>query len=631
MSWIPLMLFVGCLIGTQCSTLIKVDHSIQEHATVIVDVAKYLADFLVEFERYQSTDRISESFVRLLDLINSNDVIALDEMLEAKSPKVCLTCLSASNTFLEIYKRSANKEKEYLVKIAQDICNLYNFKSYVCEGVVSLNADMILYILERLETIPTAEGMCEVSYQGNGCVAAGSDILSDRYPKVYISSSKNELKSSKTSSSYPTNQSPLIIVHLTDIHLDPEYVVGVNAECGSSSCCRVVPDLEPADASNAAGYWGDYRKCDSPWHAVVDVVDQIRSQHPEIDAIYFTGDIIHHFTWNTTLESNKESMSRIYRLLKDRFAGVPFYPTLGNHEAHPSNLFAPHDVPEVLNTKYLYDHIADEWEEWLRDESVNDTLADGGYYTVLSPLGHRVIALNNNFCFVRNWWLLFSNDYFIQQLQWLHDTLLEAEGAGEKVHILGHVPSYDNDCYIGWTREYRKIVERFAHIIEGQFNGHSHVDEFNVYYRKDDPSVAVNVAWNGGSTTTFSRLNPNYKVFYVDRTNFEILDQETWIYNLTEANQHPTRKPNWFKEYTFKANYGLNDLSPNSLDGLVHKLANSESDLLQYWQLKQKSADPLLTEGCDQNCLRSALCAIVRTEYGDDAACERLLMTGSRK
>ncbi|XP_058443150.1 sphingomyelin phosphodiesterase 1-like isoform X2 [Malaya genurostris] len=624
MIWNSLLLVAVILCGS--TSAIEVDDSIQERVTVEIDVVKYLSEFLFEFERYQSSNQMMESFSELLELINSNDPrITLDEMPEAKSPKVCLACLSASYTFLEIYKRSSVYDKEYLVQLAQNICYLYNSKSYVCDGLVSLNSDMILYILEHLGTLPTAEGVCEVVYQGDGCVVTGSDIFDDRYPDVELSTSKNMLKTSKTSS-LKSDQDPLVIVHLTDIHFDPEYLVGVNADCGSGSCCRVVPELEPANPTNAAGYWGDYRSCDSPWHAVVDVVDQIRTQHPVIDAVYFTGDIIHHFTWNTTLESNKESMSEVYKLLRDRFSGIPFYPTLGNHEAHPSNLFAPNDVPETLNSKYLYDYITNEWVEWLDDESVNDTLAEGGYYSILSPLGHRVIALNNNFCFVRNYWLLFSNDYFVQHLQWLHDILLLAEHAGEKVHILGHLPSYDNNCYIGWTREYRKIVERFAHIIQGQFNGHSHVDEFNVYYRKDDPTAAVNVAWNGGATTTFSQKNPNYKVFYVDRVSFEILDQETWIYNLTEANLSPERRPEWFKEYSFKDSYGLSDLSPNSLDGLLQTFAQSQQDLLQYWVFKQKSADPKLASGCSQNCLRDALCAIVRTEYGDDSVCERLLM-----
>lgn len=493
--------------------------------------ATYEPEFSAEFEQYWANGQKSTNFNRLLELANDPNIkIRLDSIPHTTNPKICLTCLSASYTFLEFYKATKNREKDALIKVAQKICHLYNLKFFVCDGLIALNADMIMYILRHIPELPTAERVCEIAYQGEDCVMHKSDLLADRYPKVQISASDRILKSSKRSSTN-TAQKSLTIVHITDIHYDPEYVVGINADCGAGACCRFIPDLGAANSTTSAGFWGDYRDCDTPWHAVVNVMEQIRSQHEQIDAVYFTGDIVHHFTWDTTPESNEQSMREVFQLIKDRFAGIPFYPILGNHESHPANLFAPRGVPSELNSKYLYDYIIEEWGDWLPIESVRSTVSDGGYYTVKSPLGHRIVALNNNFCYVHNWWLLYSDDYFIDQLQWLHDTLLEAENADEKVHILAHVPSYDNYCYIGWTREYRRIVERFAHIIEAQFNGHSHVDEFNVYYRKDDPAVAVNVAWNGGSTTTFTRLNPNYKVFYVDRDSFvsKVVDRVSCI------------------------------------------------------------------------------------------------------
>jgi hypothetical protein len=48
------------------------------------------------------------------------------------------------------------------------------------------------------------------------------------------------------------------------------------------------------------------------------------------------------------------------------------------------------------------------------------------------------------------------------QLQWLADTLLQAESAGEKVHILGHIPSGQSDCLRTWSREFHKIIERLV-------------------------------------------------------------------------------------------------------------------------------------------------------------------------
>lgn len=102
------------------------------------------------------------------------------------------------------------------------------------------------------------------------------------------------------------------------------------------------------------------------------------------------------------------------------------------------------------------------------------------------------------------------------QLNWLYDVLLAAEKASERVHILLHQPPGGESCYSVWAREYHKLIDRFHHIIKGQFTGHTHRDELNVFYSSNDPSRAINIAWNGGSTVTYINVNPNYRVYTVD-------------------------------------------------------------------------------------------------------------------
>ena len=46
-------------------------------------------------------------------------------------------------------------------------------------------------------------------------------------------------------------------------------------------------------------------------------------------------------------------------------------------------------------------------------------------------------------------------------LQWLVQVLHEAELAGEKVHIMGHIPPGNGDCLGAWGRNYAKIIERY--------------------------------------------------------------------------------------------------------------------------------------------------------------------------
>lgn len=158
------------------------------------------------------------------------------------------------------------------------------------------------------------------------------------------------------------------------------------------------------------------------------------------------------------------------------------------------------------------------WSDWLPYEAL-ETVKNGGYYTTLVSPGLRLIALHNNVCFIFNWWIFYNVKSIQEQFQWLHDVLLAAEQAGEMVHILAHIPNGDEDVHLPCSREYRKIVDKFHHIIAAQFNGHTEKFGFNVYYRNNE-AVPVNVAWNGGSLASFSRVNRNYVVYDVDPVNY---------------------------------------------------------------------------------------------------------------
>lgn len=279
-----------------------------------------------------------------------------------------------------------------------------------------------------------------------------------------------------------------------------------------------------------------------------------------------------HAIWATSMTHNKNAITRIHDLLKSIFSGIPVFPVLGNHEAHPVNVFAPSSVALRFSPQWLYDYFADEWKTWL-PESALETVRLGGYYTVLVRPGLRIITINNNECQTMNWWIFYEPAFPRAQLQWLHDTLLLAETNNEKVHLLTHLPP--KSCFTIYAREYNRIIERFWNTISAQFGGHTHKDEFNIFYARDNPSQALNVLWNGGSTTSYSDVNPNYRIYKMDQQTYQINAHETWIYNLTLANLNPNQTPNWYKEYNFASEYGISNLSPAALSNLADTLARS--------------------------------------------------------
>jgi len=71
----------------------------------------------------------------------------------------------------------------------------------------------------------------------------------------------------------------LKVLHLTDVHVDPHYTPGSNAECDEPVCCRKGQG-DPKEEKDLAGYWGDYRDCDSPMHAFKDLIKHAAHQHP---------------------------------------------------------------------------------------------------------------------------------------------------------------------------------------------------------------------------------------------------------------------------------------------------------------------------------------------------------------
>lgn len=187
------------------------------------------------------------------------------------------------------------------------------------------------YIL-RNSTEIDADRVCSIWFQWNNC--GESDRLIDEFPVNFpVPKAPMESKRAKASSS---SLPPLVVVHLSDFHFDPYYTPGANAKCEEWICCRSDQGF-PNVTADKAGFWGDYRPCDSPWHTVVDIVNRVKAEYKHIDLIYYTGDIVDHFSWKTSVEHNTASIKKMTAFMKEQFPGIPIYPVLGNHEAHPAN------------------------------------------------------------------------------------------------------------------------------------------------------------------------------------------------------------------------------------------------------------------------------------------------------
>ncbi|KAF4525726.1 hypothetical protein B566_EDAN011904 [Ephemera danica] len=379
------------------------------------------------------------------------------------------------------------------------------------------------------------------------------------------------------------------ILHITDAHIDPEYTPGNNALCKDPCCCRKEQG-QPNLKGGEAGYWGDYRDCDSPPYAFTNLVQQAAASHPDVTYVAYTGDSVPHAIWATSEAGNMEIISRVLRDLRDAFPGKLVLPVLGNHEPHPFNQFTAETeratIPSNLSSEWVYQQSKEEWSTWLADQGA--TIHKGGYYVVEVKPKLLVIGLNNNFCYNFNWWTMLDPVDPAGQLRWLAETLLSAEQRGQKVHILAHIPGNAPSCVRHWRREYQRVLRRFQDTIVAQFHGHEHTDYFSLYYDPDDDTQVTGVAFTAGSATAYTHVNPNYRVYTVEAEGeFRVLDHETWYFNLTEANiAGPDVPPNWQKLYSFN--------------------------------------EAALAKGCDEICHRKLICDIVTYDPDNKTKCEAL-------
>lgn len=452
--------------------------------------------------------------------------------------------------------------------------------------------------------------ICPILFQPYSC----TDV---QKPEYSISINTDSPKPKRASSFKDGAQ--LRFLQITDVHFDPTYKPGSNAKCMEHLCC-MSSSGRADNAADRAGYWTDYRDCDVPDYFIEDTFDHI-SKNEKFDYIYFTGDIIYHKLWATSKTMNLRDIYHFWRMFKDAFGPTKVFPILGNHEVHPCNLYPPEYMNKgKFSIQWLFNATAEFWKDFLPAEAL-ETVRKGGYYSVSPKEGFRVIAINSNIGYYYNFWLVLDDQDPYGQLQWLSDELQKAEDNNEVVHILSHVTA-GTEMASSWAEQLRLIIRRYHNVIGGIFNGHTHIDEFNLYYAFDGKPISV--AHNGGSLTPYSDVNPNYKIYTVDPTNFEIFDFETYMVNLTEANRNWRERPRWQKQYSLRSEYDLQDASPESMHLLTKRLARDAELRELYYQNSVRYGTPSLANGCDKDCQTKLVCNIVNTVNSDTSYCDQL-------
>jgi len=195
------------------------------------------------------------------------------------------------------------------------------------------------------------------------------------------------------------------------------------------------------------------------------------------DFVLWTGDNAPHDTWTGSQKAAYNATQIFVDLIsKNNNFSLPIYPTLGNHEIFPNDEYNPFDN----NNNKVFNRFAEIFKPWLSDEAY-ETFSKYGYYSQLHPNSNlRIVSTNCLLCDSVNFNLIKNPTDPKDELKWLENTLRQSEQAGEVVYIISHIPIGDafflNEC----AKRHLAIIERFSHIIRGQFYGHTHNDEVKI-------------------------------------------------------------------------------------------------------------------------------------------------------
>lgn len=59
-------------------------------------------------------------------------------------------------------------------------------------------------------------------------------------------------------------------------------------------------------------------------------------------------------------------------------------------------------------------------------------------------------------------------------------------------------------------------ISRYEATITAQFFGHTHYDEFELFYDERNRHRVTNIAYIGPSVTSYYKLNPGYRIYTIE-------------------------------------------------------------------------------------------------------------------
>ncbi|OSX66906.1 hypothetical protein POSPLADRAFT_1072083 [Postia placenta MAD-698-R-SB12] len=428
----------------------------------------------------------------------------------------------------------------------------------------------------------------------------------------------------------------LKVLHMSDLHIDPRYTVGAEADCSAYLCCRPSSynDHSPNVTVEPAPYYGAYY-CDAPFPLILAAMQSVPvltgTEEYGFNFSIYTGDLVSHDPGNQlSKEYTVYSETVLYDLLKRQINSGPVYAVLGNHDTYQEAQNSPYNIGPELTDQFNwdYDHLAALWEYegWISSETAQQARTHYSAYSVQRHDGLRIITLNTDMWYTDNYYayINLSSSDNSGMLRFVTDELQDAEDAGDRVWILGHVLA-------GWdgtnplknpTNLFYQIVDRFSpHVIAGVFFGHSHEDQLSIFYANNATDIsaesALAVQWIAPSVTPLTNLNSGFRVYEVDSGTFDILDAYTFeadVNSFGGLDGQTEFGPTYRFEYSAREAYGgsITGWGPNDpLNAtwwhLVTEAMEANSSLVTLFNTYQGKSS-VRSPACTGECIDAKIC-----------------------
>ncbi|KAK0727952.1 Metallo-dependent phosphatase-like protein [Lasiosphaeria miniovina] len=511
------------------------------------------------------TDASAEALVSAAAL----EILAIIEANNTGLSSNCSKCVAA----LSVAQMAAQLAPTHLPAAMVSLCKTTGFKTgTVCQntyGATNFGASWV-QILAKADVVGLDGQYICASLSTDFCSQPPLVPVKVKFPKAKPVKPKKSRASGKR----------VKVLHLSDLHLDTRYMAGSEANCTSSMCCRYSAPgqgVDEAPATYPAPLFG-YYKCDSPFYLALAALQSIGPltgtsvDNPPALSLY-TGDLVAHDSQNQRSRAYVEvTEDSVWQMFK-AYIGGPIYAALGNHDTSPDNFDVAHAIddngPLGQQFSWNYDHVSKLWEHYGWIDGATQAQASVHYaaYSVLHPLGLRVITLNTDLYYRNNPYTFIhaADPDFSGMFSFLVQELQKAEDAGERVWIVGHVLSgWDGSNPMpGGSDMLYQIVDRYSpHVIANVFFGHTHEDQAFVYYKNNgtrrSAEDAIASAWVGPSITPLTNLNSGFRLYEVDTGSFEVFEAYTFYADVSTFNHlnETGAGPTFNFEYSTRAAYG---------------------------------------------------------------------------